>query len=806
MGYILGEPTVQQYFDANGDPLENGTIEFFIWNTSTPTAIYSDSTGTSAGTSVTLNSIGAPANGGTSIALFFDTGVIYKIVRKDSFGSAISPTIGPYYGSGGGGFFIDAVDSGASDSLYDYTGTFDGQQAQVGGYYTVGDSGGGIFYWDASSSATDDGGSVIVPTGHAGNGRWLRIIENSINVLMFGAVRDGVTDDSAAIQSAISLQNDVVFPAGTYLVNSTILVKSNTVLSGDGIGVSIIKVGSGLALNDALLRNNDFPVAGVRQNSNITICNLTFDGIGRVYPSYPTAGFNTLGSIIKLDGVNGANIYNIEIKNHQANAGILDAGCRNLRILDSIFHDCGKDDWIASPIWSAQYGSLRKIVGISKANPAVVSMTEVLSPLTNGSTISIRDVQGMESVPDGEYVIDNIVGSTFELVGVNTTGDTGFIIDMMAYVGFVGGGGGNLLVPSEDITINGCHFYNNLRSGITFAPVNGGSITNCTFHDNGEASIYLVSARRIVITGNTIRTTTLTDIVAEAIEANNCASVVITDNLFEDTATTAIQLAGCMGVNVSDNVFRNIVRDNTIVYPNRPFAVAAGIVGDPLGDSKTSCIFLSSIYGAPCSNININNNTIIDTRLSPQANSCVVIGKQATNNDTYQISIKNNDFSSSGVAAADMIRCIADAIVLPHLINISENMGQASEFPVTIQSLISATGVIDYNVGFVPSSITIQASDTSANARMSFTTIVRSKTAASSGTLGFGHRFAVDGGGSDIAAKISSDAWRVTDASGTSVGAAEFYAWLCEQTKGIGVAINVSVAANPVDLTLTFYP
>ena len=804
MGYILGEPTVQQYFDANGDPLENGTIEFYVWNTSTPTAIYSDSTGTSAGTSVTLNSIGAPANGGTSIALFFDTNMVYKIVRKDSFGTAISPTIGPYYGSGGGGFFIDAVDSGASDSLYDYTGTFDGQQSQVGGYYTVGDGGGGIFYWDASSSAADNGGSVILPTGHTGNGRWLRIIENSISVKMFGAVGDGVTDDGAAIQSAISLQNSIVFPAGTYLVNSTILVQSNTMLSGDGTGVSIIKVGSSLALGVALLRNNDYPIAGARQNSNITICNLTFNGIGRVYPSYPTAGFDTLGSIIKLDGVNGANIYNIEIKNHQANAGIVDGGCRNLRIRDSIFHNCGKDDWIASPIWSAQYGSLRKIVGISKANPAVVSMTQVLSPLTNGSTISIRDVQGMESVPDGEYVIDNIIGSTFELVGVNTTGDTGFIIDMMAYVGFVGGAG-NLLVPSEDITINGCHFYNNLRSGITFAPVNGGSITNCTFYDNGEASIYLPSARRIVITGNTIRKTTLTDIVAEAIEANNSASVVITDNLFEDTATTAIQLAGCMGVNVSDNVFRNIIRDNTIVYPNRPFAVAAGIVGDPLGDSKTSCIFLSSIYGAPCSNININNNTIVDTRLSPQANSCVVIGKQATNNDTYQISIKNNDFSASGVVAADMIRCIADAIVLPHLINISENMGQASEFPVTRQSTISATGVIDYNVGFVPSSITIQASDTVSGARMSFTTIVRSKTAASPGTLGFGHRFAVDAT-TESAAKISSDAWRVADAAGTSVSAAEFSAWLCEQTRGIGVAINVGVATNPADVTLTFYP
>ena len=141
MGYILGEPTVQQYFDANGDPLENGTIEFFIWNTSTPTAIYSDSTGTSAGTSVTLNSIGAPANGGTSIALFFDTTVIYKIVRKDSAGSAIAPTIGPYFPTGASNE-VDAVSVSASDSLYTRTGIVSGEQVSVGGFYVPSDGGG----------------------------------------------------------------------------------------------------------------------------------------------------------------------------------------------------------------------------------------------------------------------------------------------------------------------------------------------------------------------------------------------------------------------------------------------------------------------------------------------------------------------------------------------------------------------------------------------------------------------------------------------------------------------------------------
>ena len=31
------------------------------------------------------------------------------------------------------------------------------------GYYTLGDGGGGIFYWDASSNAADNGGTIINP-------------------------------------------------------------------------------------------------------------------------------------------------------------------------------------------------------------------------------------------------------------------------------------------------------------------------------------------------------------------------------------------------------------------------------------------------------------------------------------------------------------------------------------------------------------------------------------------------------------------------------------------------------------------
>lgn len=50
------------------------------------------------------------------------------------------------------------------------------QLAFVAGYYSGSDEGGGLFYWDASATAADNGGTVIVPNGYGGAGRWKRII------------------------------------------------------------------------------------------------------------------------------------------------------------------------------------------------------------------------------------------------------------------------------------------------------------------------------------------------------------------------------------------------------------------------------------------------------------------------------------------------------------------------------------------------------------------------------------------------------------------------------------------------------
>lgn len=103
------------------------------------------------------------------------------------------------------------------------TGMADGQSVDVACYYTctTPDGGGGKFKWDSSSSASDNGGTIIAADA-GGIGRWLRVYSGaSLNVKWFGAKGDNSTDDATALDSAKSALSssggELVFPVGTYL-------------------------------------------------------------------------------------------------------------------------------------------------------------------------------------------------------------------------------------------------------------------------------------------------------------------------------------------------------------------------------------------------------------------------------------------------------------------------------------------------------------------------------------------------------------------------------------------------------------
>ncbi|MEN3162715.1 glycosyl hydrolase family 28-related protein [Tistrella mobilis] len=116
---------------------------------------------------------------------------------------------------------------GTIADLRAFTGAADA--ASVLGYYAAGDSGGGDFVWNATLNTADNGGTIIKPTASSGAGRWVRLLPqaDTVDVRMFGAKGDGVTDDHAAITAAIAVLptgGTLIFPNGTYAISSTVVV------------------------------------------------------------------------------------------------------------------------------------------------------------------------------------------------------------------------------------------------------------------------------------------------------------------------------------------------------------------------------------------------------------------------------------------------------------------------------------------------------------------------------------------------------------------------------------------------------
>lgn len=99
------------------------------------------------------------------------------------------------------------------------------------------------------------------------------------NVKCFGAIGDGITDDTAAIQAAINSspkKGTVFFPRGTYIIGAPLVVRGDIELCGAGPGVSIIKLAanaqSDMMINFAALNS------GAPADENISIRNLELDG------------------------------------------------------------------------------------------------------------------------------------------------------------------------------------------------------------------------------------------------------------------------------------------------------------------------------------------------------------------------------------------------------------------------------------------------------------------------------------------------------------------------------------------------
>ena len=173
-----------QFFDNSGVPLAGGLVYTYAAGTTTPQTTYTTSAGSTAHANpIVLDSAGRVASGGE---IWLTDPLAYKFVLKTS----AAVTIATY----------DNVPGNAS----------------------------GIYATFAESSGSSLVGYIQGSTGSVATTVQSKLRE-VVSVKDFGAVGDGVTNDTAAINAALTASEVVFFPVGIYMTDGGHNIKNKTI-------------------------------------------------------------------------------------------------------------------------------------------------------------------------------------------------------------------------------------------------------------------------------------------------------------------------------------------------------------------------------------------------------------------------------------------------------------------------------------------------------------------------------------------------------------------------------------------------
>ena len=189
-----------QFFDNNGVPLAGGLIYTYLAGTSTPAATYTSNLGSIAHANpIVLDAAGRIATG----EVWLTSGVEYKFIVQTSL-------------------FVQLGSYDNIPSVNDFTNIY-AALANTSDI-ALGDA---LIGFKQSNSSGALGGAVG-KTVH-------QKLQETVSVMDFGAVGDGTTDDTAAIQAALNTGKYVYLPKGTYRTTSSLNVTvSATGMYGEG--------------------------------------------------------------------------------------------------------------------------------------------------------------------------------------------------------------------------------------------------------------------------------------------------------------------------------------------------------------------------------------------------------------------------------------------------------------------------------------------------------------------------------------------------------------------------------------------
>lgn len=157
---------------------------------------------------------------------------------------------------------------------------------------------------------------------------------------MFGAVGDGETDDTSALQSAINSGKKVFVPKGIYCISQSLKLITGQTLEGDGDWTTIIKVTSDCPAFENGGNANYIAIRNIKIESDVESTNYAIDIKGSITSPYTGATYSSFENIfirnfdsgIFLNHVWNTKLKNIRVANGTTNGIFLGGGCNNIII------------------------------------------------------------------------------------------------------------------------------------------------------------------------------------------------------------------------------------------------------------------------------------------------------------------------------------------------------------------------------------------------------------------------------------------------------------------------------------------